>query len=204
MSAILEFFTSINPTTSEFANKIIQALSFELAIFLAIPLIGILINSIVVKGIRRVFTKILGPAEVFFSNYVLFIGVVIHELSHALFALISGAKIVEIALFKPEGDMNGHVTIQTRGNAFIRAFQNSFSACAPVVVGSILLLLLIASKVFPTLTVAWQWALVIYLFISILFHMNMSSADLKCYFKGTIQVLILLLPICLLIMFLSK
>ena len=198
---ILDFFSSINLTSSAILNTIIQAAAFEGAVFIGIPLLGLLIELVVVRVIREMIGyAIFGSAEPYFSNYFLFAGVVIHELSHALFAFVTGAKITEIALFKPEGNSLGHVAIQARGDAFMRSLQRSFSACAPVVTGSILLLIAVF-RVFPAITTVAQWTVVIYLFISILFHMNMSSADLKCYFKGAGPVLLLLFPICLILFF---
>ena len=196
---ILDLFLSIHPFSSVFANKIIQALAFEGVMFLIIPILGVIVECIIVRGLRKMIANLIsGPAEYYFSNYVLFFGVVIHELSHALFALITGAKITEIALFKPDNGSLGHVNFQTRGDPFLRALQLSVSACAPVVVGSILLTLLIF-KVFPVLSTTILWVLTIYAAVSVLFHMNMSGADLKCYFKGAGPILLVGLPFCLMV-----
>ena len=196
---ILDLFLSIHPFSSVFANKIIQALAFEGVMFLIIPILGVIVECIIVRGLRKMIANLIsGPAEYYFSNYVLFFGVVVHELSHALFALITGAKITKIALFKPDNGSLGHVEFQTRGDAFSRALQLSVSACAPVVVGSVLLTALIF-KVFPVLSTAIQWVLTIYASVSVLFHMNMSKADLNCYFKGAGPILLVGLPVCLMI-----
>ena len=165
------------------------------------PAVGFIVESVMVNGLRRVLARLVGHRfECFFSNYALFVGVIIHELSHAFFALITGAKVVEVALFKPENGSLGHVVYQSRGNTFARALQSSFSSCAPVVVGLVLCGLMI-TKVFPILTVSWQWILAIYLFISIAFHMNMSKVDIKVYFSGLLPLLVIMLPItCILIL----
>jgi len=201
---LLNFFSAIQPTSSAVLNTIIQAIVFEVAMFLSVPLLGIVIEGIVVRGIRRIIAKLItGAGEYVFTSYILFIGVVIHELSHAFFALITGAKITEVALFKPEGGSLGHVSFVARGNAFFQALQNSFSACAPVVVG-IIITSLIALRLFPVLNATWQWIVVIYLFVSVLFHMNMSGADLKCYFKGALPLLLLALPVCIILFIFVK
>lgn len=167
--------------------------------FLIIPILGVITEYIIVRGLRKIIARLLsGTVEYYFSNYVLFFGVVVHELSHALFALITGAKITEIALFKPENGSLGHVEFQARGNAFLRALQLSVSACAPVVVGSVILFTLIF-KVFPVLSTTIQWILTIYALVSVLFHMNMSKADLNCYFKGAGQLFLAGLPVCLMV-----
>lgn len=196
---ILDLFSSIHPASSEFVNKIIQAAAFEGVMFLIIPLLGVIVEYIIVRGLRKMIAALIsGQAEYYFSNYVLFFGVVVHELSHALFALITGAKITKIALFKPDNGSLGHVEFQTRGDAFLRALQLSVSACAPVVVGSILLTVLIF-RIFPALSTTIQWILTIYASVSVLFHMNMSKADLKCYFKGAGPILLVGLPVCLMV-----
>jgi len=197
---MLNWISTLQLSESGFLNLLLQTLIFEVIMFLSVPVIGLIVDGVIVRGLRKLVQKIIGAkGEFYFSNYVLCIGVVIHELSHALFALISGAKIEEIALFKPEGDSLGHVNFTPRGKAPLRALQMSFSACAPVVMG-IVICSFIIRKAFPVLVAVWQWIIMIYLFISVLFHMNMSTQDLKCYFRGTLPLLITALPICLIIM----
>ena len=196
---MISFFKAISLTSSTAANFIIDALLFEAAAFMIIPLAGIIVNSVIVSGIRRIVAKIVGNKfEFILSNYVLFVGVIIHELSHAFFALITGAKVVEVALFKPDGKSLGHVNFITRGDPFVRALQSSFSSCAPVIVG-ICSSYFIITVIFPMLSVLWQWILCIYVLISIVFHMDMSSQDLKIYFKGSIPLLCAFLPISLIL-----
>jgi len=192
-----KLIASLEFVQNGFINSAIQALIFEIVLFLSVPIIGIIINSIVVGGIRRIISKVIGrKAEFVFSNYILFFGVVIHELAHALFALITGAKIEQIALFRPQGDSLGYVSYRPRGNTFAKAIQNSLSACAPVIIGIVILSLLVYS-IFPIIAATWQWILVIYIFISVLFHMNMSKVDLKCYFAGMLPTILVVLPFSL-------
>ena len=171
---ILDLFLSIQPfPSSTFVNKILQAATFEGVMFLIIPILGVIVEYIIVRGLRKMIAGLTSVStEYYFSNYVLFFGVVVHELSHALFALITGAKITKIVLFKPDNGSLGHVEFQTRGDAFSRALQLSVSACAPVVVGSILLTALIF-KVFPVLSTAIQWVLTIYASVSVLSSFSM-------------------------------
>jgi len=193
---LIELIKLITPVENSWLNTLIQTLIFEAVMVLIIPLIGILINSVIVKGIRRIIASIIGcRLEFIISNYLFAIGVVIHELSHALFAFVTGAKITEIALFKPDDNSLGHVCYVPRGPALFRALQNSLSSCAPVVTGLILSTLMVI-KLFPALTVTWQWVLTIYLLASIVFHMTMSGADLKNYFRGVGVLLLFALPFC--------
>jgi len=201
MGKIISLLSVIQPAGSPFVNSLIQSVVFEIIMFVSIPLLGIAIDSIIVRGIRKVGVRLLGPKiENVFANYILLAGVVIHELSHAFFALITGARIDEIALFKPEGNSLGHVNFTPRGDKFLRALQLSLSACAPVVTGMIITFT-IATRFFPTINGVLQYVIGVYLFISVLFHMNMSSADLKCYFRGALPILVLGLPICIFFVF---
>ena len=199
---ILDLFLSIQPfPSSTFVNKILQAAAFEGVMFLIIPILGVIVEYIIVRGLRKMIAGLTSVStEYYFSNYVLFFGVVVHELSHALFALITGAKIMKIVLFKPDNGSLGHVEFQARGNTFLQALQFSVSACAPVVVGIVFLTALIF-KVFPVLSTPIQWVLTIYASVSVLFHMNMSKADLNCYFKGAGPILLVGLPVCLMVFF---
>ncbi len=194
---MVEIFSNINLTNSALANLLIQALLLEIAVFVAVPLVGIIIDGVFVRLVRSIIARLFTQkGEFVFSNYVLCVGVVIHELSHAFFALITGAKIVEIALFKPENGTLGHVLFQPRGNTFTRALQSSFSSCAPVVIGMVIATLFLA-KIFPVLSATWMSIVAIYFFVSVVFHMNMSKQDLKVYFTGTLPLLAVFLPISL-------
>jgi len=191
---IIDYITKINISTSALANAVIQAVIFELIMILIIPLIGTIINDVVVRGIRKLFSAILGfKIEYFIANYLMCIGVVIHELSHAFFAAITGAEIVEISLFKPQGNELGHVGFRTRGPAGLRALQEGLSACAPVVVG-ILICSQCYTMLFPILNQTWQWVVCIYVLVSIVFHMDMSKPDRKLYFKGVGLLALIALP----------
>jgi len=193
---IIELIQRLTPVDNGLLNVLIQAAVFEVIMLLLIPAFGGVVNAVIVKGIRGIASKILGPRiEYIISNYILFVGVVIHELSHALFALITGAKVTEVALFRPNGDTLGHVCYYNRGSAFAVALQDCLGACAPVVSG-LILSTLIVSKVFPVLTLAWQKIAVVYLLVSIVFHMSMSEADLKNYFKGAWVLFLFALPFC--------
>ena len=196
---MIYLFSTISITSINVINILFQALLLELVIFLLIPAVGAVIESVIVKGIRYGIAILLGgEIEFAFSNYVLFPGTVIHELSHAFFALITGAKIDEVALFKPEDGSLGHVSYRPRGNALIRGLQNGLSACAPVIVGLAICYLYI-TKLFPLFSAVWHWILGIYILVSMIFHMNMSVPDLKLYFMGSLSLFAVFFPICVVI-----
>ncbi len=125
-------------------------------------------------------------------NRVLFIGTVHHELAHALFAFLTGAKVVRIVPIRFHGSELGEVDIRPRGNVFFRSLQQGMTAIAPVVCGCFSLAL-IWFYLLPVCGEVWQKILVYILGGSIFLHMNMSGQDVKVAVKG--------LPGCVLILF---
>lgn len=167
----------------------IEALVNTVQILLVIPILGMTLGYLE-KVIGNFIAKHMGvKSALFIMNKLTFIGVVHHELSHALFAFISGAKIREINLFKPQGNSLGSVQIVPRGNKILKSIQLTLTAIAPVITG-IISMCTIAYFVSINIEImlVWQIILIAYLFISIFFHSTMSTADLKCAIKG--------LPVC--------
>lgn len=160
-------------------------------IFVAIAMCSVVIVGLIVNYVEqlqiRALARLFGTGvAVFICNRLLFIGTVIHELSHALFATMSGAKVTKIrclTLFSK--DTLGYVDFQTRGNALKRSFQLAFTSCAPTVVGVSLVFVLIHVLKSTDLLI-WQRVGLIYLLISIADHMSMSPRDIKNYLRGGI------------------
>ena len=151
-------------------NPAVYALAETLIIFLIVLVAGFLIN-LINTVVTNALSGVIGTVPAFIiRNYLTYPGTVHHELSHALIALITGAKIKRIVLF-PRGNTLGSVEMETRGNVFIRSLQLSLSAIAPVVLGSISLFLLMTFA-FPNIKEIWQYILFWYVFVSILFHMT--------------------------------
>lgn len=116
-------------------------------------------------------------------NRLTFIGTVHHELAHALFASVSGAKVTKIELFHVRGNQLGCVEFYPRGNVVIRAVQMTLASIAPVLCGALSLSIIL--WIFMTYSLEiWQCVVLGYLFISIFFHMNMSAQDVKNAWKG--------------------
>ncbi len=137
------------------------------------------------------FGKALGTRFAYFAVvYLTFPGTVLHELSHALFGVLSGARITEISFFeRPSSRRLGHVAFVARGNFVARALQFSLISCAPVVVGIVLLyvlFLLMGSISFPMVLFPC------YIAFSIFCHMSMSRQDVLNYLRGVLIVLPLL------------
>ena len=112
-------------------NEIIQYLiwSSELIVFVMAAgyLIG-LFDRMIEKALMIITG---GTFGCLFINYLTFPGVILHELSHALLAFLTGAEITHIRFFSPDGDSLGSVSIRPRGNFLTMSMQRGFSAMAP-------------------------------------------------------------------------
>ncbi len=161
-------------------------------IIFIIPLIGLIIDEIS-KYLAKALAKTVEISiTLFVMNYLTFIGTVHHELSHALYGFVTGAKITKVELFKPNGTTLGQIQIVPRGNVVFRSFQLCMSAIAPTVQGLITECLLL--KFFPAQSeIIWLKAIIVYVMISIFIHMTMSIQDIKSALKG--------LPICMVLVF---
>jgi hypothetical protein len=144
--------------------------------------------GMLVEGIGNVIAGILavifgGRVAFFIRNRLTFPGTVHHELAHAFFAVISGAKVTKVELFHVRGDQLGCVEFYPRGNAFSKSLQMALASIAPVVCGTASMCLLYWLWRFRCGEL-WQYILVGYLGVSILFHMNMSGQDIKNALRG--------------------
>ena len=164
---------------NEFLIPLYNALLIPAVIFVA----GLLVEWVgnMIAGILAVLLG--GKAAFFIRNRLTFAGTVHHELSHALFALISGAKVTKVELFHVRGEQLGCVEFYARGNAFTRALQMTLASIAPVVCGTGSLCVLYWLWRYYCSEV-WQYVLVGYLGVSIFFHMNMSMQDIKNAWRG--------------------
>ncbi len=160
----------------------------------SIPILGI-ISEYFNRFLRSILKKLTGAKFTnVFCNYITFPGTVHHELSHALLAFLTGAKVDRISLFKPDGDSLGCVEFHNRGFSALRAMQNSLSAIAPVLCGIVtesIIIYVLVSCGLPIPAVI----LLIYLFISIILHMRMSPADIKIMWKGIPVIFLIILVI---------
>ena len=173
-------------------SRVTVALSSTVIILLIVPLIGYINNKIIDVVLSNI-SRILGRTiTLFIANYLTFVGTIHHELSHAIFAFCTGAKIVKIDLFYPSGNTLGKVEFIPRGNKIIKSIQLTASAIAPVIMGCITEYILITYVATNSLSFI-ATLIVYYLIVSIMMHMTMSKADIKSALKG--------LPICALLIF---
>lgn len=173
-------------------DRLKLALINTIIVILIIPLIGFVLNciiNIIAKIIVNCFGSRVGD---FILNKFTFIGTVHHELSHALFAFCTGAKVSNIKLYKREKDSLGCVKFSPRGNKVLQAIQLTLTSIAPVITGPISIYLLY-SKALTICEKTWQVFIVYYIMISILIHTTMSKQDIKISLKG--------LPLCVIIIY---
>lgn len=165
--------------TNPYINALISALLVPMIIFS----VGFLVEKFS-NAITRFLAHFIGEkAALFVRNRLTFPGILHHELSHAFFALISGAKITKVKLFKLKGQQLGFVEFVPRGNAFMRAVQLMLTGIAPIVCGAATLCLLSWLWRYRC-ALPWQYILLGYLFVSVFFHLNMSEQDIKNSLKG--------------------
>lgn len=164
--------------------------------FLLIPLVGTIFDKLEayeLRGMSKIF-----PAKftIFFANRITIFGVIVHELSHALFAHITGASIRKISVLDiMKNGTLGHVDIGLRGGRIQRSFQSTLSACGPIIGGCFVLFLLITILRSFCSTIP-QYAFIIFLIISVVNHLSMSPQDIHLYKKGlwiTIPTVIIIL-----------
>lgn len=154
-------------------------------IILFCPMAGAICNYVLTSVIRLLLSVIdrRGLAYVFFMNRITFIGVIHHELSHALLAFFTGAKIKKISLYKMENGHLGSVSYVPRGLFIMRSIQMSLASAAPVFMGAITELLLI-NYLRGNSVSTFVMVILSYVLISIAVHMDMSTEDIVVYLKG--------------------
>lgn len=196
--ALYLFLSIIEPTCSKRRRCAIGTIGTSLLALADNPVLLILVGAVllpvavlalgvvmelIAQAITIVISFVTGPVLAFaIRTYATYIGTVIHEFSHAAFAVLTGAKVNKITLI-PHGTTLGSVEYTPRGNKFFQGLQMSLSAVAPTLVGTLLLFLLF-TEVHPLLTEAWHYVLFYYLALSILFHMDLSLQDLRNFFSG--------------------
>lgn len=179
--------------------------------FLGIILAEWIISFLVNRGLAKRF----GPKIANFYNCeITFIGVIHHELSHAILALLTGARIEKICLYRfpwtrkrqrEEMDESclGYVMYSCRGIFPIPQIQNLLSGIAPIILGTVstffcgryLLYSWQIGSWTALFTNPWNY-LILYLMVSIAHHACPSGQDMKNARVGLVIVFIvgLLLP----------
>lgn len=163
-----------------------QSLFLTLTIVFGIVLLQSIIN-VVVGAVTTVLQRLFGTkVAMFIMNRCMFLGVIHHELSHILFAILTGARVVDFSLFHPKGDKLGYVNYQLRGDAYIQSIQCCLTSTAPLIM-SLFTCFTLYYVVLDYCTKGWQRGIVIYAIVSILLNSRMSKQDIQSC-KGRIVV----------------
>jgi len=170
-----------------------QGVAAASGVLAVILIFSVIIVGAIMNGVEKiqiaVLSKIFGVrTALFICNYVTIAGTIIHECAHALFAILSGAKVTEISFLDTKGDSLGHISYIVRGPIFLKAIQHSLCACAPVFAGLICESIIINQIMNGTYPI-WGQIILWYLAISVIDHMSMSPIDIKHYFQGIWAVL---------------
>ncbi|MCR5624622.1 MAG: hypothetical protein K6G11_05195 [Lachnospiraceae bacterium] len=167
-----------------YSRPVLMAILIALLLPFAIMILGFILNYIG-EALAMVFSLFIDPWLVYATiNYLFFPGVMLHELSHAAFAVITGAKVTEVALFKREGKSLGHVNFQNRGNTIMRTLQYIFVSSAPMFGGALVIFLCKLGIDHIPSNMLWLKIFLGYIGVAMFFHMTMSPQDIKVYVKG--------------------
>lgn len=192
---IRDFYFNMN--SSGIFGDFGSAIKMTFILLLSMIVIGMIASAI--EHITNIILSLIfgGAFALVFCNYLTFPGTILHELSHAIVATVTGAKVTEISFFDL-GLSLGHVNYINRGPKFLRALQDSATACAPVIAGVIALPILfekLTSGDLRTLGIVF----VVYLIISVIDHMTMSIPDAINYFRGiwATAIVVLIINFCI-------
>lgn len=167
----------------------------SISIILSVIIIGALIEKLEILQIRLLTQAFNAKVACLIVNRLTFVGTIIHEYSHAFFAMLSGAKVTEIRCFDiGKGDQLGHCSFYTQGSKLQQMMQLTLTSCAPVVMGLLFETILIKFILPLDMNIGLR-IFVWYCIISIADHMTMSSVDIKNYCRGLVMLLPLLFAI---------
>lgn len=173
--------------------RLLTAAISTILILLVIPMVGFLI-TLAKKALLYLLGMVFDADTIWLiANRLTFPGVIHHECAHALFVVLTGAKIGHIELFHQRNDQLGCVTWYPRAIfSGAKSIQCTLVSVAPVILG-VLDVYLMYAFLLPRCAQIWQLVLVVYLMLSIFFHATMSRQDIRIAWQG--------LPVCTLILF---
>lgn len=171
-------------------HLVILGIDLAKSVEFALAIMMIVVGMIFITSVTRVFFESLvdvifktGRASMILRNYITFPGTMIHEMSHAIGAFITGGKVIEVNLYKPSGTTLGYVRWAQRGNAFQKAVQQFITGTAPIY-GALIVVKLLEVFAIPHLRfsgINWMsfWYIFVrYIELCALLHMVPSKTDL--------------------------
>lgn len=179
---------------------IAHAVISTLIIIFAVPVLGLIIKALQ-TSCQRIIARYFGCFVAnLISIFLTFPGVVHHELSHALYCILTGGKVTRMVLFCPESKGNGSFTLgyvnwQPRGPWLFQSVQYYTASMAPTIQG-IITLFLLRQFIMKCSSKGLKVAL-LYLAFSIFLHMDMSQPDVKGMAKGLPVCTVLIFIICM-------
>lgn len=180
-------------------NILVDSAISTMMILAIIFFIGYLIyklREIITAMLVTIFGTAIG---LFMANYITFVGTIHHELSHAIVAFITGAKVKEIRLLDFNNNTLGHVNYIPRGPMWLQQLQLSLTSIAPIITGIITNSLIISYLKSHTLSLTYR-IIIYYVMFSIITHMSMSKQDIKIGLKGLPACIIVIYSISLLVL----
>lgn len=158
-----------------------------------VVLVGAVLLGFFFSYIRQ-FAARHNPLGANLINYGTIPGVMHHELSHALLAFLTGAKVQEIKLFQFNHSSGalGYVSYAPRGNVVFQSIQKVLASIAPILCGFISCSLLWYYVRPMTVDNILASVLFYYFFICIILHMSLSKQDITVMKSGLLVVVILL------------
>lgn len=165
------------------ADRALHALISSALLLLVLIALGVLLGRLKTATLNVLCSVFGTAAGEFIINRLTFPGTIHHELSHALLAAVSGARVTRIRLFNLHGSTLGSVQLIPRGGALLQSLQLCLSAIAPALCGMVTLYLL-TQVAFPMSTQPWQRIVLGYLSFSVLIQMTLSRQDLKNARRG--------------------
>lgn len=184
---VIQDLLQMTSITGVYKNVIVSFV-LTIAITFSVIVVGYIMNQFE-KWQMKLLSKVFGDGlSNFICNRLTFVGTMIHECSHALFAVLTGAKVTKIKCFTLFNKNElGYVEFSTRGCKLLQMLQLALVSCAPVITGLPLITVLISVLVthsYPIIVMIIGW----YLVVSILDHMSMSMVDISNYCRGLLLI----------------
>ena len=165
--------------------------SLELLLYLFATAV---IASYTRDNIVKSFSKINRNLANLIDTKITFIGVIHHELSHAIIGVLTGAKVRNVRLFKissKDGKL-GEIILIPRGPWILRQIQLGLTAIAPLICGGATSIYISKQVINTGMTFDIRNVLIILIIAQIIYHMTLSKSDIKAALYGIVPLLVII------------